>query len=85
MVPATDLLERPFGDSLGFEWRALPDPSGFRIDDLAELRTALDRFDEGLRETIPEAQARVATGLPAILTTVDRAALVSRTGVLLLV
>jgi hypothetical protein len=85
VVPAADLLERPFGDSIEFEWRALPDPSGFRIDDLAGLRTALDRFDEGLREAIPEVQARVATGLPAILTTVDRAALVSRTGVLLLV
>jgi hypothetical protein len=86
VIPADDLLARDFGDRLDMEWRALPDPDGFRIDDIARIRATADDLASALRATLPGGvQARVATDLPAILSSVDRSALVSRTGVLLLV
>jgi FtsX-like permease family len=85
VVADEDLVGRPFGDRLGYEWRAIPDPAGYRIDDLGAMRRAVDQLAERLRLAIPGTQLRVMTGLSAILADVDRAALVSRTGVLLLV
>ena len=86
VIPADDLLGRPYGDRLDLEWRALADPDGFRVDDIARIQTAAEELRAALRVSVPGGvQTRVTTGLPAILSTVDRAALVSRTGVLLLV
>ncbi|MES1239363.1 MAG: FtsX-like permease family protein, partial [Chloroflexota bacterium] len=85
-IPADDFATREFGERLSFEWRALPDPKGFQIDDIATVRVAAEQLDERLLASVgARAQIRVVTGLPSILATVDRAALVSRTGVLLLV
>jgi GAF domain-containing protein len=85
VVPEADLVGRSFGDRLDYEWRAVPDPSGYRLDDVAAVRRAVGELDERLRVAVPGAQLRITTGLPALLADVDRAALVSRTGILLLV
>ncbi|MBI2775843.1 MAG: hypothetical protein HYX57_01060 [Chloroflexi bacterium] len=85
-IPDADFAARSFGERLSFEWRALPDPAGFRIDDIGTVRVAAEQLDERLQAVLgSQAQFRVVTDLSAILATVDRAALVSRTGVLLLV
>ncbi|TAL13428.1 MAG: ABC transporter permease, partial [Chloroflexota bacterium] len=57
----------------------------FRLADLDAIRTAADRVPSQLSAALPGTQLRVETRLGDILTTVSRAALVSRTGVLLLV
>ena len=85
VVPDADLEGRSFGARFAYEWRALPDPAGFRIDDVATIRSAAAALDTRIRLALPNQQLQVATGLPKILTAVERSVLVSRTGVLLLV
>ncbi len=86
VVPDAELETRPFSSRLSFEWRGLPDPAGFRIDDVASTRTAALGLETGLKGSLPaNTQFRITTGLPKILETVERSVLVSRTGVLLLV
>ncbi len=86
VIPAPDLAERAFGVSRDLEWRALPDVTGYRFDDLDAIRLAVTQVTPRLGVALPAAaQFRIETRLPDILTSVTRSALVSRTGVLLLV
>ncbi|MBI3747844.1 MAG: hypothetical protein HY262_03210, partial [Chloroflexi bacterium] len=86
VIPDADLESRPFGDRISYEWRGLPDPAGYRIDDVGAVKTAVQQLDTRIKLALPvNSQFRVATGLPKILEVVERSVLVSRTGVLLLV
>jgi len=86
VIPDVDLESRPFGDRISYEWRGLPDPAGYRIDDVAAVKAAVQQLDTRIKLALPvNTQFRVATGLPKILEVVERSVLVSRTGVLLLV
>ena len=86
VVPQVDLTTRQMGVRISCAWRGLPDPDGFGLDEVAPIRTAAEALETRIRVALPpNNQIRVATGLPRILTGVDRSVLVSRTGVLLLV
>ena len=65
-------------------WRAFPRPDGYRLTDIAPVRSGV----AGLRDRITAALAGTAvdveTGIPGILGETERSLLVSRTGVLLL-
>jgi hypothetical protein len=86
IVPDADLAARSFGARRDLEWRALPDPTGYRFDDLDAIGVDARQLITRLGAALPSAaQFRIETRLPDILTSVTRSALVSRTGVLLLV
>ncbi len=86
VVASADLAARPFGARRNLEWRALPATSGFRLEDLDPIRTGTALLASRLAVALPAGvQVRVETALPEILTAVTKSALVSRTGVLLLV
>ena len=85
MVAATDLASGAFGARRTLEWRALLDTNGFRLDDLDGIRASANSVAARLGTALPGTQIRVETRLGDILATVTRSALVSRTGVLLLV
>jgi hypothetical protein len=85
VVAQADLVERVVARELELEWRAIPAVEGLRVDSLSALRNDLETLDERLRDArLPGRSLRVSSELPAILATVDRATLVSRSGVLLL-
>ncbi|MEO8468366.1 MAG: ABC transporter permease [Chloroflexota bacterium] len=85
MVPSADLAPGTFGSRLGLEWRAVPDSAGFRLDDLDAIRASANAVPGRLGVALPGIQIRVETRLGDILAAVTQSALVSRTGVLLLV
>jgi hypothetical protein len=85
VVPDADLAARPFGARISYEWRGLADPTGFRLGDVAAIRASAEALETRIKLALPNRQFSVATGLPKILTAVERSVLVSRTGVLLLV
>ena len=85
VVAQSDLVERVAGRELDLEWRAIPAVDGLRVDGLNALRNDLETLDDRLRDDrLPGRSLRVGSELPGILATVDRATLVSRSGVLLL-
>jgi hypothetical protein len=85
VVAQADLVERVVARELELEWRAIPAVEGLRVDGLGTLRNDLETLDERLRDArLPGRSLRVSSELPAILAAVDRATLVSRSGVLLL-
>lgn len=85
VVAQADLVERIVARELELEWRAIPSVEGLRVDGLGALRNDLETLDERLRDArLPGRSLRVTSELPGILATVDRATLVSRSGVLLL-
>jgi hypothetical protein len=85
VVAQADLVERVAARELELEWRAIPSVDGLRVDGLGVLRSDLATLDERLRDArLPSRSLRVSSELPGILAAVDRATLVSRSGVLLL-
>jgi hypothetical protein len=85
VVAEADLLGRGLAPRLEGEWRAVPDVDGLRIDSIDALGADVGLLPDRLRAALPSSrQVRVATQLPSILDEVDRAVLVSRSGVLLL-
>lgn len=86
VVPADDLAAGPFGDRRNVEWRGVLDPSGLRLGDLDAIRDAANALPARLDVAVPTgAHVRVDTQLGGIVARVASEALVSRTGVLLLV
>lgn len=85
IVPSADLEPGTFGSHRTLEWRALLDTTGLQIDDLDPIRTSANSLAARLAAALPGTQIRVETRLGDILTAVTRSALVSRTGVRLLV
>lgn len=85
VVAADDLVGRLPVRELDLEWRTIPSVEGLRIGGLAALRADIDTLDERLRDArLPGRSLRVTSPLPAILSQLDRASLVSRSGVMLL-
>ena len=85
VVAQADLVDRIPARELDLEWRAIPSVEGLRADGLNTLRTDLETLDDRLRDDrLPGRSLRVSSELPGILASVDRATLVSRSGVLLL-
>ena len=85
MVPSADLASGTFGSRRTLEWRAVLDTTGFRLDDLGAIGASANAVSGRLLVALPGTQIRVETRLGDILAVVTRSALVSRTGVLLLV
>ena len=80
-----DLVRRIAVRELDLEWRAVPSVEGLRVDSLAALRTDIGTLKGRLADArLPGRSLRVSSELPVILAAVDRATLVSRSGVLLL-
>lgn len=80
-----DLVRRVGARELDLEWRTIPAVDGLRVDGLATLRAELDTLQARLGDArLPGRSLRVTSELPAILAEVERATLVSRSGVLLL-
>lgn len=80
-----DLVRRVPVRELDLEWRAIPAVDGLRVANLAGLRTDLGTLKARLADArLPGRSLRVSSELPVILADVDRATLVSRSGVLLL-
>jgi hypothetical protein len=85
VVDQADLVGRLGLREVDLEWRAIPSVDGLRVGGLDALRTEIGSLDDRLRDArLPGRSLRVSSGLPEILATVDRATLVSRSGVLLL-
>jgi hypothetical protein len=85
VVPQPDLVDRIRARELDLEWRAIPSVDGLRVDNLSVLRSDIATLDDRIRgDRLPGRSLRVSSSLPDILATVDRATLVSRSGVLLL-
>ena len=80
-----DLVRKVAVREFDLEWRAIPAVDGLRVDGLAALRTDIGTLKARLADArLPGRALRVSSELPAILAGVDRATLVSRSGVLLL-
>ena len=85
VIPRDDLVSRLAVRELDLEWRAFPDVDGLRVDDLESLRAGIESLDERLRDArLPGRSLRVVSELPGTLAQLDRATLVSRSGVMLL-
>ena len=85
VVAREDLVRRVAVRELDLEWRAIPSSTGFVSTVSRRLRTDLGTLQDRLRDArLPGRSLRVTSELPAILADVDRATLVSRSGVLLL-
>jgi hypothetical protein len=85
VVAHEDLVRRLSVRELDLEWRAFPDVEGLRVDALEHLRADIETLDERLRDArLPGRSLRVTSSLPGILAQLDRATLVSRSGVMLL-
>ena len=85
VVDQADLIGRIGLREVELEWRAIPSLDGLRVDGLDALRTDIGSLNVRLRDArLPGRSLRVTSGLPAILASVDRATLVSRSGVMLL-
>jgi len=84
MVDQADLVRLKLHE-IDLEWRAMPSIDGFRVDGLDALRTEIGSLSDRLRDArLPGRSLRVTSELPAILASVDRATLVSRSGVMVL-
>ena len=80
-----DLVRRVDARELDLEWRAIPAVDGLSVDGLAALRADLGSLQDRLRDArLPGRSLRVSSDLPGILAEVERATLVSRSGVILL-
>ncbi len=80
-----DLVRGVAVRDLELEWRVIPAVEGVRVDGLDELRIEIETLDERLRDArLPGRSLRVTSGLPGILSGLERATLVSRSGVMLL-
>ncbi len=85
MVALDDLTGGPVGKDLTLEWRGIPSTDGLRVDRIGALRAGVEGLKPQLRAGLPRGrEIAVLTGLPAILTDIERAILVSRSGVTLL-
>jgi hypothetical protein len=85
VIDREDLVRRIALRELELEWRVIPAVEGFRVDRLAELRADIETLDERLRDArLPGRSLRVTSALPGILSDLERATLVSRSGVMLL-
>lgn len=85
VIPSNDLVRRLAVRELDLEWRAFPDVDGLRVDGLESLRVGIESLDERLRDArLPGRSLRVVSELPGTLAQLDRATLVSRSGVMLL-
>ncbi|MFF4773568.1 FtsX-like permease family protein [Microtetraspora fusca] len=80
VVPATTFVSR-FATSVSATWTALPDLSGLTREDLRPLAASVTGIATTLRDGC--AGCTVSTGLPAMLTQLDRAALVARSTMLI--
>ncbi len=80
-----DLVRRIALREVDLEWRAIPAVDGLRVDGIAALGADLGTLQGRLQDArLPGRSLRVTSELPSILADVDRATLVSRSGVLLL-
>jgi hypothetical protein len=85
VVEQADLVGRLRLREADLEWRAIPSVDGLRIGGLDALRSEIGTLSDRLRDArLPGRSLRVTSGLPTILASVDRATLVSRSGVMLL-
>jgi hypothetical protein len=85
VVAPDDLVRRLLVRELDLEWRAFPNVEGLRADGLEALRAEIETLDDRLRDARPPGRSlRVVSPLPGILAQLDRATLVSRSGVMLL-
>jgi len=85
VVTEEDLVAHAPPGSAAVEWRALPDPEGFRADDLDATIADIAALSGRLRAQLSrDRQAQVATVLPDVLGATSRSIVVSRSGVLLL-
>ncbi len=80
-----DLVRRVSVREVELEWRVIPAVAGLRVDGLNALRADIETLDERLRDArLPGRSLRVTSALPGILADLERATLVSRSGVMLL-
>ncbi|WP_433217854.1 hypothetical protein [Microtetraspora malaysiensis] len=80
VVPATTFVSR-FATSVSATWTAVPDLSGLIREDLRPLAASVTGIEATLRGGCTG--CTVFTGLPAMLTQLDRAALVARSTMLI--
>ena len=80
-----DLVSRVASRTVDLEWRTLPSIDGLRVETTDALAADIGSLRARLRAALPvDRVTTVTTDLPDILAGVSRAALVSRSGVLLL-
>ncbi|HET9455793.1 MAG TPA: FtsX-like permease family protein [Candidatus Limnocylindrales bacterium] len=85
VISSDDLVRRLGVRELDLAWRAYPHVDGLRVDGLESLRAGIESLDERLRDArLPGRSLRVVSELPGTLAQLDRATLVSRSGVMLL-
>ncbi len=85
VVAEADLLSRDVAARVDVDWRGLPDVNGLRIESIAPFRADLALLDARIDEAVAGVrQFRITAALPTILDEVNRAVLVSRSGILLL-
>ncbi len=85
VVDAADLVGLTSVGELDLEWRAIPAADALTVEGLAAEGADLKSLDQRLRESgLGARSVHVASGLPDILARVERASLVSRSGITLL-
>ncbi|HSL32074.1 MAG TPA: FtsX-like permease family protein, partial [Candidatus Limnocylindrales bacterium] len=85
VVAAEDLVGELPVRELDLEWRTIPSVEGLKVGGLDGLRADIETLDDRLRDArLPGRSLRVQSTLPGTLAQLDRASLVSRSGVMLL-
>lgn len=83
LMSRANLMERAVTGNVWLSWRLLPDYGGIAIGDIAGLRSRISALPGRLRVTSPAYNPSVETQLPQALEAAERALLVSRAGMLL--
>ncbi|MGH2407364.1 MAG: FtsX-like permease family protein [Candidatus Limnocylindrales bacterium] len=85
MVAAADLLAGTRSGQLQLGWRALPNVERMRVDQLAVIRAGVAGLPSGIAQVLPPGRfVTVSTTIGNVLGSIDRSALVSRSGVVLM-
>ncbi|MFI5254147.1 MAG: FtsX-like permease family protein [Candidatus Limnocylindrales bacterium] len=85
MVAPEDLLAGPPSGQLQLIWRALPHVDRLRVDGLAAIRAGIAGLPGNVARILPPSRfVTVSTSIGDVLGTIDRAGLVSRSGVVVM-
>lgn len=83
LMSRADLMDRAATDNVSLSWRLLPDYAGIAVGDMAGLRSRIGALPDRLRAVAEAYNPSVETQLPQTLAGAERALLVSRAGMLL--
>jgi hypothetical protein len=82
LMSRQDLVERAATTAVSLSWRLLPDYAAITIDDVSAMRARIGALPERLRIVAGSYTPSIDTELARTLTSAERALLVSRTGML---